>query len=272
MLPLMSDRLTVLGLPTDRNSSYLRGPARAPGVIREAMFSDMGHLTAEDGTDLSADFARFRDLPLQESERDHVAIESAAADAFAQGPALFVGGDHYVTWPILMGLKAALRPAPHIVHFDAHSDTYPDYGGNRFSHASPFARILEAELCASLTQVGVRTLNAVQLGQVERYGVRVAHPDEIADVLDDLPDGDVYVSFDLDGLDPAFAPGVSHHEPGGLSVRETLSVIRSIPGRVIGADVVEYNPDRDINAMTAAVCVKLMKELGARMLCDADQS
>ncbi len=264
-------RLTVLGLPTDRNSSYLRGPARAPGAIREAMASDMGHLTAEDGSDLAADFAGFHDLPLAEDDRDHYRIEAAAAAALAVGPALFVGGDHYVTWPILMGLKAAragLEP-PHIVHFDAHSDTYPDYGGNRYSHASPFARILEAGLCASLTQIGVRTLNSVQREQVERYGIRVFGPDDGAQAFDDFPEGDVYISFDLDGLDPAHAPGVSHHEPGGLTVRQALWSIHACPGRVIGADVVEYNPDRDLNGMTAAVCVKLMKELGARMLGDA---
>ena len=265
----MTDRLTVLGLPTDRNSSYLRGPAKAPAAIREAMFSDMGHLTAEDGADLSPQFAGFRDLPLEETAGDHDRIEAAAADAFAVGPALFVGGDHYVTWPILSGLKAAMRPPPHIVHFDAHSDTYPDYGGNRSSHASPFARVLEEGLCASLTQIGVRTLNAVQQAQVERYGIRIFGPDEADSAFDGLPDGDVYISFDLDGLDPAYAPGVSHHEPGGLSVRQALRAIHAAPGRVIGADVVEYNPDRDINGMTAAVCVKLMKELGARMLLDA---
>ncbi len=265
-------RLSVLGLPTDRNSSYLRGPAGAPAAIREAMFSDMGHLTSEHGFDLAAEFAGFRDLPLAEDDRDHYRIEAAAAAALAAGPALFVGGDHYVTWPILMGLKAAragLEP-PHIVHFDAHSDTYPDYGGNRYSHASPFARILEAGLCASLTQIGVRTLNAVQRDQVKRYDIRVFGPDEADSALGGLPEGDVYISFDLDGLDPAYAPGVSHHEPGGLTVRQALWAIHAVPGRVIGADVVEYNPDRDINGMTAAVCVKLMKELGSRMLLDRD--
>jgi arginase len=265
----MTDRLSVLGLPTDRNSSYLRGPARAPAAIRAAMATDMGHLTAEDGADLSAELAGFRDLELEEADADHAAIEAAAAAAFAAGPALFVGGDHYVTWPILSGLRAAGHEPPHIVHFDAHSDTYPDYGGNRSSHASPFARILEQGLCAGLTQIGVRTLNAVQRAQVDRYGIQVFGPDEAAGAFDGLPPGDVYVSFDLDGLDPAYAPGVSHHEPGGLSVRQALRLIHAVPGRVIGADVVEYNPTRDINGMTAAVAIKLLKELGARLLRDA---
>jgi agmatinase len=258
--------IALIGLPTDRNSSYLRGPARAPHVVREAMRSDMGHLTAEGGADLAQVFSDLDDLPLREDDGDHALIGAAARAAFETGPALFVGGDHYVTWPVLAGLKAAGRAAPHVVHFDAHSDTYPDYAGNRFSHASPFARVLEEGLCASLTQVGVRTVNAVQQAQIDRWKIRVFGPDRLAAARAALPGGEVYVSFDLDGLDPAFAPGVSHHEPGGLTVREALSVIAAIPGRVIGADVVEYNPARDLNGMTAAVCVKLIKELGARMV------
>ncbi|MGZ8362417.1 MAG: arginase family protein [Caulobacteraceae bacterium] len=262
--------VTLLGLPTDRNSSFLRGPAKAPAAIRAAMASDMGHLIARSGVD-AADPSVMRDggdLPLNETEADHEAIAAGAARAFEAGPALFLGGDHYVTWPVFAGLKAAGRPAPHIVHFDAHPDLYPDYEGNRFSHASPFARILEDGLAASLTQIGVRAINPVQLAQIDRYGVRAFPPERLPDAFAALPEGDVYVSFDLDGLDPAFAPGVSHHEPGGLTVREVLAVLDAIPGRVIGADIVEYNPDRDINGMTAAVCVKLLKELTARIHLD----
>jgi arginase family enzyme len=76
-----------------------------------------------------------------------------------------------------------------------------------------------------------------------------------------IPDAPLYISLDLDALDPAFAPGVSHHEPGGLSVRDLLNVLHRIKGPIIGADVVEYNPTRDINGMTAVVAAKFLKEL-----------
>jgi arginase family enzyme len=75
--------------------------------------------------------------------------------------------------------------------------------------------------------------------------------------------GPIYVSIDLDGIDPAFAPGVSHHEPGGLSVRDVIDVLAGVTGQVIGGDVVEYNPDRDIHDMTASVAAKLIRELAA---------
>ena len=79
---------------------------------------------------------------------------------------------------------------------------------------------------------------------------------------------DVYLSLDLDGLDPAFAPGVSHREPGGLSVREALSLIQDAGGRLVGADVVEYNPRQDVGGVTAVVAAKLVREIAGRMLRD----
>jgi arginase family enzyme len=78
-----------------------------------------------------------------------------------------------------------------------------------------------------------------------------------------IPEGPLYVSVDLDSLDPAFAPGVSHHEPGGLSTRDVLSVLHRVSGPIVGADVVEYNPSRDLNGVTAVVAAKLVKELAA---------
>jgi arginase family enzyme len=76
-----------------------------------------------------------------------------------------------------------------------------------------------------------------------------------------IPGPPLYVSIDLDALDPAFAPGVSHHEPGGLTVRELLAVLRRVPGPIVGADIVEYNPSRDVGGVTAVLAAKLVKEL-----------
>ena len=259
--------VTLTGLPTDCNSSYLRGPAQAPAAIRAVLHSGMGNSCASDGTDVSRpDVLRDAgDVPLQEDEGDFERIAQAAQAAFARGGALFLGGDHFVTWPVIEGMaRAGLKP-PHLVHIDAHPDLYPEFDGNRHSHASPMARLCEAGRLGSLTQIGIRASNAVQQAQIERYGVRVFAPQDLPRALQALPGGPTYVSLDLDGLDPAFAPGVSHHEPGGLSVREVLALIAALPGPVVGADIVELNPARDINGMTAAVAVKLLKELTARI-------
>ena len=177
---------------------------------------------------------------------------------------LSLGGDHAVTYPI-MRAYAAKYPDLTIVQFDAHPDLYESLDGNRYSHACPFARIMEDGLVKRLVQVGIRTLNQHQREQAERYGVEIIEAWDIADLALTF-DGPVYISLDLDVLDPAFAPGVSHHEPGGLSSRELLNLIKTLDAQIVGADVVELNPHRDLVNMTAMIAAKCTKELLARML------
>jgi arginase family enzyme len=167
-----------------------------------------------------------------------------------------------VSFPIVAGL-AEEYDAVNILHFDAHPDLYGDFGGDPLSHASPFARILERGFASRLVQVGIRTLNRDCRKQVETYGVEVIEMKDFAPDRVPIPAAPLYISIDLDALDPAFAPGVSHHEPGGLSVRDILSVLHRIDGPIVGADIVEYNPTRDVNGMTAVVAAKLVKELAA---------
>lgn len=266
----MPAAVTLLGLPTDINSSHRRGPAKGPAAARAQLNCDAYGLTAECGVDL-ADPAVFRDagdLALTESPADLDLIADGVARIMRHGAGLFVGGDHFVTWPILEGLRRTGRPPPQILHIDAHPDLYPTFDDNPRSHASPFARILENGLCAGLTQVGIRATNTIHHGQSARYGVKVFSARQVARALADLPAGPVYISIDLDGLDPAFAPGVSHQEPGGLTVREVLNLIDQVPGPVIGADIVELNPDCDLGQMTANLAAKLIKELAGRMAGD----
>ena len=122
---------------------------------------------------------------------------------------------------------------------------------------------MEERLAGRLIQVGVRTLNAHQRSQASKFGVEILGAERWRDVLPLLlrVRGSVYVSLDLDVLDPAYAPGVSHPEPGGLSVREVLDVLAAIKVPVIGADIVEYNPQNDIRDLTGRVAAKFVKEL-----------
>ena len=175
---------------------------------------------------------------------------------------IFLGGDHMVTFPIVAGLAAVHGPL-NILHFDAHPDLYDDFAGDPLSHASPFARIMERGLATRLVQVGIRTLNRHCREQGERFGVEMVEMRGFAPDRVPIPSAPLYISIDLDALDPAFAPGVSHHEPGGLSVRDILAVLDRVSGPLVGADIVEYNPTRDINGMTAVVAAKLVKELAA---------
>jgi len=233
------------------------------------MASGSSNLCAEDGTDVGADprFVDAGDVEPGSGAASIAAIEAAAGALLAAGArVLSLGGDHSVTYPLVRA-HARQYPRLSLLHFDAHPDLYDDFQGNRFSHASPFARIMEERLAVRLVQVGIRTLNAHQRDQARRFGVEMIQmKDWRSDVAFSF-DGPVYLTFDLDALDPAFAPGVSHHEPGGLSVRDVLGALSRSPGlRLVGADVVELNPTRDPVGTTAAVAVKLVTEFAARLL------
>ena len=260
-------KLSLLGIPWDENSSHLRGAAGAPPLIRQAVGAASSNLSCENGLEYNAlDLVDLGDLP---SDLTGMAmfeqIEATVGAARDQHRRVIsLGGDHAITYPILRAY-AKRYPDLSILHIDAHSDLYDDYAGNRLSHASPFARILEEGLAKRLVQVGIRTMTRHLREQVERFGVEVF---EMKDWRDDQYldfDSPVYLSVDLDGLDPAFAPGVSHPEPGGLSTRQALSLIQQSNGTIVGADIVEYNPTLDPTGITAMVAAKLLKEIAARM-------
>jgi agmatinase len=257
--------IRLIGLPTDSHSSFLRGPAAAPAAIRAALASEHANSATEAGLELGDDIRvdDAGDLPLSEDADDFARIRHAAELAARDGETpIFLGGDHMVTNPIVAGLAVIHGPL-NILHFDAHPDLYADFGGDPLSHASPFARIMERGDARSLVQVGIRTANRHCREQAARFGVRTIEMRAFDAATVPIPDGPLYVSIDMDALDPAFAPGVSHHEPGGLSVRDVLSVLHRIGEPIVGADVVEYNPARDINGMTAVVAAKFVKELAA---------
>jgi arginase len=260
----------MLGVCYDASSSYLRGSAAAPPAIREALWSEAGNPWTEMGMDLStAPLEDEGNLAAGESEpgeRVRERIEEAVRRIMETGRRpLILGGDHSITYPAVRGFRTR-HPRLAILHFDAHPDLYDAYQGDRYSHACPFARIMEEGLADRLVQVGIRTMSRHQREQARRFGVEVI---EMKDWRDGTPlefDLPVYLSFDLDVIEPGLAPGVSHREPGGLSVRQAIAIIQSFGGVLAGADFVEFNPDADPTGVTASVSAKVVKELAARML------
>lgn len=261
---LQSGEVGVFGLPYDANSSFARGPALGPRRLREVLYSNSGNWSTELGFDL--DGAPWRDLgdlelPPEPGYRGEIE-EAAVAILDAGGIPVAIGGDHSVTYPLVRGIATVSGP-PMILHLDAHGDLYDTLDGNRYSHATPFARIMEEGSASRLVQIGVRSLTSHQREQIERFGVQATEMREfeLAATLANLPRGPLYLSLDIDVLDPAFAPGVSHHEPGGMDVRELLTILHAIEGPIIGADIVELNPLRELGGVTAAVAAKLLKEI-----------
>jgi len=265
-------KISLLGLPYDANSSYLQGPALAPARIREAFHNPSSNLSSELGLDLGQPDIWYDggDLAIKDlSAEDAFNAILKQVDALIAGKkqVLSLGGDHSISYPAIKA-HAQQFTGLNILHIDAHSDLYDDMMDNPYSHASPFARLMETGLIKRLVQVGIRTLNPHQKQQAERFDVEIIDMREWRGDMEISFEGPVYLSLDLDGLDPAFAPGVSHHEPGGLSTREVLNLIHNFDGKLIGADIVELNPHRDINNVTAMVAAKFAKEIIARLYLD----
>jgi len=259
-------RPQIIGLPYDASSSFLRGAAEGPPAIRAALRSPAGNSFTETSVDLT-DLDDAGDLPLsQDPAGARAQIEDGIVAALTNGfRPIALGGDHSVAYPILRAI-AKRHPILTILQIDAHGDLYDEYEGDRYSHACPFARIMEEQLASKLVQVGIRTLTPHQREQAARFNVEVIEMRRFGDGARPVTGGPVYLSIDLDGLDPAFAPGVSHREPGGLSVRDVLEMIHAIPGEIVGADVVEYNPKQDVAGVTAIVAAKIVKEIAGRMM------
>ncbi|MEO8197874.1 MAG: agmatinase family protein, partial [Thermoanaerobaculia bacterium] len=240
----------------------------APPLIREQLWSPATNSWSEALIDLSAPgvLADAGDLDLPPTGAARERIAAGVANIYAAGGRVIaLGGDHSVTYPVLQAVGARF-PGLTLLHIDAHPDLNDIFEGDRFSHACPFARILEEGLVVRLVQVGIRTMSAHQRAQADRFGVEVIDMRSWAAGARPVLAGPLYLSLDLDGIDPAFAPGVSHQEPGGLSVRELLTMIQRLPGPLVGADVVEYNPLRDLGGATARVAAKLVKEIASRMI------
>ena len=265
---LRPGKVVVTGVPWDENSTFMRGAALAPAQIREALHAGSMNLCAENGMDLGTEprFQDLGDLDLDGGATTLQVVEDSITALVEQDVhVLSLGGDHAITYPILRAYGKKYR-ALNILHLDAHPDLYDEYEGNRYSHACPFARIMEEKLAARLVQVGIRTMNAHQRAQAERFGAEVIEMRRWQPGLQVRFEGPVYLSLDMDVLDPAFAPGVAHQEPGGLSTRDVIQLVQSLHAPLVGADIVELNPRRDPLGITAMAAAKLLKEIAARML------
>lgn len=256
-------KMAVLGVPFDEKSSYLRGAAGGPAAIREASTGKCYNEYSELGVNLAEEtvLVDLGDVDVSgDVDKTFAAIEKEVAAILAKGAVpIILGGDHSITYPVLKAFAPKYK-ALDVLHFDAHPDLYDELYGDRLSHACPFARIMEDGLAKGLVQVGIRAATPDHKARAMKHGVRMIEMKDIADPLFLKFANPLYISFDLDALDPAFAPGVSHHEPGGLSTRQAIQIIQALKARIVGFDIVELNASRDPSGITAAAAFKLMQE------------
>ena len=263
----MEPPIILQGILFDEKSSFLRGSAKAPPEIRAAYHSSSANYFAENGIEVSpAIFEDKGDFKIdQYFDIEHI----TAANVNKNSPVITLGGDHSISYPVVKAIYQQYG-SMEILHIDAHGDLYDNFDGDPYSHACPFARIMEDKLANRLVQIGVRTMNTHQREQAKKFGVEIIEMKDFN--LADLPvfKNPIYLSVDIDALDPSCAPGVSHQEPGGLMTRELLHILQSISVPIIGADIVEYNPDRDNNKTTAMVCAKIFREILSKIISNND--
>ena len=260
--------IALIGVPFDGGVTHRSGARHGPRAVREQS-TLLRRINAATGVSPFAQ-ARVRDLGdcwLEFPYELTAALDEIAAwyrDVHAAGAIpLSVGGDHSISLPILRGI-AAHRPVG-MVHVDAHCDTGDDYLGSRFHHGAPFRRAVEEGLLdpRRVIQIGIRgTVNDPDMwGFSTASGMRVLGIDEFTDqgwaaaaaeARRVVGDGPTYLSFDIDSLDPAEAPGTGTPEAGGITAREALRLLRGLRGiDFIGGDLVEVAPSFDPGTLTA---------------------
>jgi len=259
----------LLGVPFDEKSCFLRGAAAGPQAIRLASTGKALNPFTELGIDLENEttIVDLGDVDTSgDVDKTFARIEEAVIGILEKKAVpIILGGDHSITFPIVKAF-ARFFPELDLLHFDAHPDLYPELYGDRLSHACPFARIMEAGLVRRLIQVGIRAATSEQREMASKFGVIMIEMKDLEIPLQLEFSHPLYISFDLDSLDPAFAPGVAHHEPGGLSTRQVIDIIHSLRAEIVGLDVVELNPARDPGGITAAAAVKIIKEVAGQIV------
>jgi len=279
--------LVVVGVPWDTTSSYRRGAAAGPDAIRRATSGRLYNRFTEQGLDLAA-LWKVCDHGNVKETSDISKLKKSLASAISlhdhrDHSTLFLGGDHFISYPCFSLMARKCRRRLSLLYFDAHPDLYVSYEGSRYSHATTVSRILEDENLSSGTvcYVGIRASTSEQNERIRTLGLKAYTTEDVyrrgcdaiaSSIRSVLLDKPVYLSVDLDCLDPAFAPGVGNPQPGGLSARQIIEVLHGIDGLdIVAADIVEYSPRFDSKARTTAfTSAILIKELmGIMAISDA---
>jgi len=236
------------------------GPARVREVsegIEEYSFyqrKSLEELDFYDAGDISIPFGN-----VEESLRR---METVALALLQQGKKLFcMGGEHLVSWPIIKAYHK-IYPELRVIHLDAHADLREDYLGERLSHATVMRRVAETIGDRRLLQMGIRSGTEEEMRFASEhtffYFNRLPDIEEFRDLLGNYP---VYVSLDIDVLDPAFAPGTGTPEAGGFSSRQLLELLLNLKQfNIAGFDMVEISPPYDFGDNTALLGAKIMRE------------
>ncbi|MGI6684427.1 MAG: agmatinase [Bacillota bacterium] len=257
--------IAILGIPMDFTVSFRTGTRFGPQCIRNVSVGledyscyidkDLRDKCYYDCGDLLLPFGNV-DLSLK-------IIEDAAQDLFEDGKfPIFIGGEHLVTYPLI---KAAYKKYPDlaVIHFDAHADLRMEYMGEKNSHATVIRRIAELLGGKNIYQFGIRSgdREEISFGQENTHLFIDRLIEPLKEVIPSLKGRPVYITLDIDVVDPAFAPGTGTPEPGGCTSREIIQCLHMLGElNVVGFDLVEVLPGHDLSERTSILAAKLIRE------------
>jgi agmatinase len=264
--------LAITGVPFDQAVTNRTGTRLGPRAIREAStlqpydppygwgFDPLSEFAVVDYGDLAFDYAKVSEFP--------ATLTKNIAGILDQGVGtVTLGGDHYISFPILRAYAEKFGKPLSLLHFDAHSDTWVDDDFDRIDHGTMFYKAIKLGLIdpATSVQVGIRTHNDDTMGMniIDAREVHETGPAAVAQKIKSiLGDRPTYVSFDIDCLDPAFAPGTGTPVWGGLTTGQAAIILRDIAGiNMLGGDIVEVSPPFDTTGATAVAGAHVAMEL-----------
>ncbi len=269
--------VALFGIPFDGGVSYRPGARFAPTLVREVSSLGRGfHMSRAVSVFEQLKVADVGDcsvVPIDQTQTYEKIEKFVSSVINGNKKFVAIGGDHSVTLPILRALKKKYLKPINFIHFDAHLDTYPAAWGCEYHHGAFARHAIEEDLVISgqMLQIGIRGPLAAgnDLDFVKKHNVIVKTVDDVrsvalADFLKTLPEfkGPTYISFDIDCLDPAYAPGTGTPVPGGLTTYETQRILRALKiENLVGADIVEVCPAYDSSQITGLAAVDTMFEL-----------
>ena len=265
----------VLGVCWEKSSSFRKGSAKAPKMIREFTSSRIYNSYTETGVNIK-DYWSILDVGDINPQTivDAVSVvKGIVAKHIDFKLKIFLGGDHSITYIALKSLKEISRESWGLIYFDAHPDLYDIYSGDPYSHACVAKRLIDEGIVnpENVVQIGIRAATVQQLDYARNKDVIVFSTSDVYEIPEKIASiikktlchvKHVYVSFDVDFLDPSFAPGVGNPEGGGVTLRKLIDIIQNLEELNIRAfDVVESNPDYDCSGITFVSTSKFIREM-----------
>jgi len=263
--PFATSTAVILGCPFDGTASFRPGARFGPSAIRRASWGietyspylkrDLSQLRLHDMGDL--------ELPLGEKDASLTMIREAVRRILsAKKFPILLGGDHLISLP---AVKEVLQAYPHlhIVHIDAHTDLRENYLGEVLSHSTVMRKVVDCLEKGKLFQIGIRSGTKEEFDFAKKMkSIVPTRPNSLRALVKRIGKQPVYVTFDVDAMDPSLVPGVGTPEPGGLTFEGILSILKELrPLRVVGFDLVELTPDYDATQVSSVTASVILREM-----------